>query len=54
MHDPNQATETQKLLKHDNGFRTFLRSRPTTASSNINQMISASVIKNPERLDNIS
>ena len=31
--DPNQATETQRIIKHDEAFRSFLFSRPLSANS---------------------
>jgi hypothetical protein len=33
MNDPNYASETQRIIKHDEGFRSFLKSRPVSANS---------------------
>lgn len=59
MNDPSYATETQKLIKHDPGFRTFLKSRPSSANTtaanfkNLNKSASIYTADKMERFSKI-
>eukprot|EP00347_Sterkiella_histriomuscorum_P008430 403345124 len=50
INNPNYATDTQKLIKHDEGFRSFLQSRPvsanTTATGSLNRRGSRIILNN--------
>lgn len=52
IQDPNQANETQRLIKHDKEFRTYLKTRPTSAETTASKFYRKSkVILNNDKVD---
>lgn len=53
MNDPNYATETQKLIKHDQAFRSYLKTRPTSANTTAGKNFNKSTA-NTDKLEKFS